>query len=73
MTMTSNHQIAEALYIGEASNETYARVFTKQELVELWEKYCIYQTVDGKLVPPSASYDDEVYNALDRHGYWDNK
>lgn len=71
--MTTNHQIAEALYIGEASDETYAQVFTKEELVELWESHCIYRVQDGKTIPPVASYDDEVYNALDRYGYWDNK
>lgn len=69
----SNNDIANALYIGNASDDTYATVFTKDELVELWEKYCIY-TVDenGNTVDPTASYDDEVYNALDRYGYWDN-
>lgn len=71
--MASNHAIAEALYRGEASDETYARVFTKNELVELWENHCIYRVDDGKTIAPTASYDDEVYNALDRHGYWDNK
>lgn len=70
----NNHQIAEALYTGEASDETYARVFTKDELIALWEDYCIYKVgEDGKTIDPTASYDDEVYNALDRHGYWDNK
>lgn len=72
--MASNHQIAEALYIGQASDETYHKVFTKDELVELWDNHCIYRVDDnGATIPPSASYDDEVYNALDRHGYWDNK
>jgi len=72
--MASNHQIAEALYIGQASDETYHKVFSKVELIDLWEGHCIYKTDDnGKLIEPSASYDDEVYNALDRHGYWDNK
>lgn len=68
-----NDKIATALYIGEASDATYFEVFTKQELVELWEGYCVYRVVDGDTVPPTASYDDEVFNALDRHGYWDNK
>ena len=27
----------------------------------------------GNLITDTAAYDDEIYNALDRHGYWDNK
>jgi type I site-specific restriction-modification system R (restriction) subunit len=71
--MVQNNQIADALYIGDASDETFKQVFTKTELIDLWENYCVYKHDDnGKLIDP-ASYDDEVYNALDRYGYWDNK
>ena len=72
--MISNQAIAEALYIGNASDETFKRVFTEKQLVELWENHCIYKTDDnGRLIEPDAPYDDEVYGALDRYGYWDNK
>ena len=72
--MTSNHTIAQALYVGKASDETYKEVFTRDELVELWDNHCAYrQDENGQLIEPDASYDDEVYNALDRLGYWDNK
>ena len=69
----TNHKIAEALYIGEASDETFKQVFSKDELIELWDNHCVYKLDDDGKVVDGASYDDEVYNALDRHGYWDNK
>lgn len=72
--LTTNHKIAIALYIGNASDETYRDCFTMQELAELWEAHCIYRNdSEGNITSPDAPYDDEVYNALDRYGYWDNK
>lgn len=72
--MASNHAIAQALYVGEASDETFRDLFTRDELIELWDNHCVYKRdVNGQIVEPDAPYDDEVYNALDRYGYWDNK
>lgn len=68
-----NHKIAEALYIGKASDETFARVFTPIELEQLWLKKCVFRVDEDGNLQSTASYDDEVYNALDRYGYWDNK
>ena len=66
--------IANGLYRAQASDELYHIVFTLEQLKQLWEERCVYKTDEhGKLIEPSAAYDDEVYNALDRHGYWDNK
>lgn len=72
--MASNHAIANALYTGEASDQTFKEVFSKAELVDLWDNHCAYKRDDtGEIVAPNAPYDDEVYNALDRYGFWDNK
>ena len=66
--------IAEGLYQAQASDELYKTVFTLEQLKQLWEERCTYKTDEhGKLITDTAAYDDEVYNALDRHGYWDNK
>lgn len=66
--------IAQALYVGEASDEIFKDTFTKQELIDLWHDHCTYHRDEqGNIIDPDASYDDEVYNALDRYGYWDNK
>ena len=72
-TTDKNHKIALALYIGEASDETFRDCFTKQELAELWDSKCVYRLDDEGNLIDSEPYDDEVYNALDRYGYWDNK
>ena len=68
------HEVAEALYSAEATDEVFKNTFTKVELVALWEGHCVYrQDEQGKLIGGDAPYDDEVYGALDRLGYWDNK
>lgn len=64
--------IADGLYKAQATDELYATVFTLKQLKQLWDERCVYREVNGKLTD-TAAYDDEVYNALDRYGYWDNK
>lgn len=58
---------ANILYDREESTETWIANFTPRELVHLWYYYCTYTPFNDT---PSA-FDDEVYNALYRIGYWE--
>lgn len=59
-------EFAYQLYKKEADAEAFVDNFTLEELVTLWYLKCLYtETNDG------SSYDDEVYDALYRLGYWD--
>lgn len=65
--------IADGLYKAQATDELYATVFTLKQLKQLWDERCVYKTDKHGNLTDTAAYDDEVYNALDRYGYWDNK
>lgn len=73
MTTTLAKLNAQALnlYDGGSTTEDWLSEFEALALAKLWHSYCTYREDEqGKLVEPAA-YDDEVYNALDRLGYWD--
>ncbi|MDQ0825390.1 hypothetical protein QFZ60_001563 [Arthrobacter sp. B2I5] len=57
---------AESIYGLEDAADLFYKVFTREYLVLLWENFCVY--TDERMT--TASYDDEVYDALARHGYW---
>lgn len=72
--MKNNHDIALKLYDSQVGDDVFKNVFTEDELVDLWTNHCVYKVDDNsKVISPDAPYDDEVYNALERYGYWDNK
>jgi hypothetical protein len=66
------HNIALEMYNSKTTRGFYED-FTKDELVTLWTHYCIYWTdTKGNTIAPLAPYDDEVYDALARYGYWED-
>lgn len=65
--MTNNSKLAEALYEADKHDpKTWLEVFTKEELVELWDKDCAITENN----PFGAGYDDEVYEALKLLNYF---
>ena len=55
----------------KSASNMFLEQFEPLQLAKLWHTYCVYSTDEnGKLVG-GASYDDEVYDALDLLGYWD--
>lgn len=59
-------EFAHQLYEKDADAGAFVDNFTLEELVTLWYLKCTYtQTNSG------SAYDDEVYDALYRLGYWD--
>ena len=58
--------LAHQLYEKDADAGAFVDNFTLEELVTLWYLKCTYtQTNSG------SAYDDEVYDALYRLGFWD--
>lgn len=68
-SLTTMNAIANRLY-QEQSPNGFLETFTPLELCKLWYEFCVLKQIDGELVG-GANYDDEVYDALNAHGYWD--
>ena len=72
-SITKLHNIALEIYNSRTSRR-FSEDFTKDELITLWTEYCIFtKDKEGNFIPPKTPYDDEVYDALDKLGYWDER
>lgn len=65
ITLAKLNARAIKLYEKQATVDYWLTEFKPLELAKLWHEYCVYNE-DGQ----AASYDDEVYDALDVIGYW---
>ncbi len=57
----TTHDLAMRLYKAAYSDEVWLALFTKRELIGLWNKCKNDRYIE---------YDDEVFNALDTLGYF---
>ena len=69
-TTTQLNKEALQLYDGKATAKDFANHFSRKELKELWDNFCIYKRDKTGQLKGVAAYDDEVYDALWIENYW---